>query len=730
MALSWWFGAALLASIGVADLSVDTKTDSILDRRAEAWRDYQHALSLFGGDEVVVVAIRGAEPFEKAVVEEVARISNRLSGIEGVRRVDSLSTVSLVSVGEDGVLELDPAIEADADGVLGIRRRPQLRGDHLAARVLVSDSGETLAIGVHLEAGREDDYPGIVEEIRAIVGPDSAVSGVPVFRTEGNRRTQRELLLFVPITILLISGLLYGIFWSWIAVWIPLLGSGIASWITLGVLGATGRPLTASSMILPSLLLALGCAYTMHVLTAARGCATRTELSAALRGVSRPIALSGLTTAIGFLGIATVRIEAAQELGAFGALGVVLVLAAALTAAPALLAMWPLPARDRLDNWIRTSVLGRIVRVATAGGASVISGTLAIMVVLGIGLTQTEVNTDLTTWFPRGSEVRESYEQIKEDLSGISPINVVVEAPEGRTVFEAPAVSAIDALAEHLDALDTVGKAVSYTGVVRQVHRGFSGDPNATVPADSALVQQYLMLLEGVPQMSDLLLEDGSAANIILRVDNNGSAELKRVAEAAESWWAAHGPAGFGATSTGIMFEFARAEDAVAYGQLQGIVIALGVIGIILLAIFRDWLVTSVALVPNLVPLVMVFGAMGWSGIPLDMGNIVLGSLALGIAVDDTIHVLSDYTGWRRVGVGTEEAVTRALRRTLPALVYTTAAIVIGFGVLGLSDFAATRNLGLVTAALVAVCLAADVLLLPALLVRYGAGNSALKSGG
>lgn len=730
MAISWWFGAALLASAGVANLSVDTKTDSILDRRSEAWRDYQRALRLFGGDEVVVVAIRGAEPFESAVVEEVARISDRLGAIEGVRRVDSLSTVSLVSVAEDGILELDPAIETDEEGLLGIRRRSQLRGDHLAARVLVSDTGETLAIGVQMEAGREDDYPAIVEQVRAIAGRSAAISGVPVFRTEGNRRTQRELLLFVPITMLLISGLLYGIFRSSIAVWIPLLGSGLASWVTLGALGATGRPLTASSMILPSLLLALGCAYTMHVLTAARGCATRSELDAAVRAVSRPIAFSGLTTAIGFLGIATVRIQAAQELGAFGALGVVLVLGAALTLAPALLAIWPLPARDRLDNWIRTSLLERIVRVAAAGGAGVIASSLAIMVILAIGLSQTGVNTDLTTWFPRGSEVRESYEQIKEDLSGISPINVVIEAPEGRTVLEAPAVSAIGALTEHLDSLDTVGKALSFTGVVRQVHRGFSGDPDAAVPTDSALVQQYLMLLEGVPQMSDLLLEDGTAANIILRVDDNGSAELRRVAEAAEDWWAEHGPAGFGATSTGIMFEFARAEDAVAYGQLQGIVIALCVIGLILLAIFRDWLVTAVALVPNLVPLVMVFGAMGWVGIPLDMGNIVLGSLALGIAVDDTIHVLSDYSDWRRRGAGAEEAVQKALRRTLPALVYTTAAIVIGFGVLGLSDFAATRNLGLVTAALVAICLAADVLLLPALLVRYGAGNSALKSGG
>ena len=725
-----WIGTALLASVGVASLNIDTKTDSILDRRAEAWREYQRALGLFGGDEVVVVAIRGTAPFDRTVVEEIARISTELQAVEGVRRVDSLSTVSLVSVADDGSLDLDPALQADAHGLLGVRRKSAVLNDHLAARVLVSDTGETLAIGVQMEAGREEDFPAIVEKVRSIAGPNAAVSGVPVFRTEGNRRTQRELLLFVPITILLIGGLLYAIFRSWVAVWIPLLGSGLASWITLGVLGATGRPLTASSMILPSILLALGCAYTMHVLTAARGRTGRDALEEGVRTVCRPIALSGLTTAIGFLGIATVRIEAAQELGAFGALGVVLVLGAALTVAPAMLVLWPLPVRDQLDNWVRTSLLGGVVSVSTSAGGAVIAASVAAMVLLGIGLSQTRVNTDLTTWFPRGSEVRESYEEIRSDLSGISPINVVVDAPEGSTVWEAPAVSAIESLAAHLESLDTVGKAISYTGVVRQVHRGFSGDPTAGVPADAALVQQYLMLLEGVPQMSDLLLEDGSAANVILRVNDNGSAELRAVADSAEHWWAAHGPTGFTATSTGIMFEFARAEDAVAYGQLQGILIALGVIGIILLAIFRDWLVTVIALVPNVVPLVMVFGGMGWIGIPLDMGNIVLGSLALGIAVDDTIHVLSDYSDWRRSGDRAGEAVAKALRRTLPALVYTTVAIVIGFGVLGLSEFSVTRNLGLVTAALVAICLAADVLLLPALLVRHDAGKSDLKSGG
>jgi predicted RND superfamily exporter protein len=348
----------------------------------------------------------------------------------------------------------------------------------------------------------------------------------------------------------------------------------------------------------------------------------------------------------------------------------------------------------------------------------VIFGTSVIVAGFGVGLIWTSVNTDLTAWFPRGSEVRESYAAIKDGLSGISPVNVMIDSEGGGPVTEPEVVAAISELAGYLDNMPEVGKALSFTDPLLQLHEGFSGSTAPALPHDRELIEQYLVLLESLEPLGDLLLDDRMSANIALRVNDNGSADLLNVARRAEEWWEENGVPGYRAISTGIMFEFARAEHAIAFGQIQGLAIALGAIGILLLVIFRRPKVAGAALVPNIIPLVVVFGAMGWIGIPLDVGNIVLGGLALGIAVDDTIHVVSDYCDHRRAGCAETEAVDRALRRALPAMVYTTAAIAIGFGVLVVSGFTMTRNLGAVTAAMVGICLLADVFLLPALLVR------------
>ena len=118
------------------------------------------------------------------------------------------------------------------------------------------------------------------------------------------------------------------------------------------------------------------------------------------------------------------------------------------------------------------------------------------------------------------------------------------------------------------------------------------------------------MLLEGVEMMDDVISSDRAVANVLLRVDDNGSADIMSLARRAEEWWANHGAAAFDARATGIMFEFARAEDAIAYGQIVGLSVALASIAVILFLIFRDTRLALVGLVPNAMPLVMIFGLM------------------------------------------------------------------------------------------------------------------------
>ena len=718
--LAGWSVLLFFAGLGALGLEIDTSTDSILDREDPAYAYHRHSQDLFGGEEMLVVAITGEEPWSPEALSEVVRLSAAFDGMDQVRRVDSLDTVPLIRVGSGGELELNAAL---VDGVpetpeARLRLSARVQADRIAPRNLVSDDGRVFAINLLLEAGTSDGFLELVDTARSQVDPKRTwISGVPVFRTEINTQTREELFTFVPLTVALMVGLLFFIFRSAYAVVLALSSGLLGTSMMIGMMGATGASITLITMILPSIVLALGCAYAMHIIAAAQGKGDLAGLRVALERVSLPVALSGLTTAIGFVSIGAVRIDAVREAGAYGALGVLATLAATLTVLPASLALKRLPAlRPRFATTLEGPVCDMLTRLTTRRRGRVLVAWALLALPLCLGLTRLDAATDATSWFPEGTRPRDEYDQIRRALSGISPVNVVVESKDGRPVTEPEVVDAIDQLADHLEARADVGKALSIADPLRQTHGGFIGDPALPLPQSRALIEQYLLLLESVESIHDVITEDRSAANVVLRVDDNRSGSLRDVAADAEAWWSEHGVPGFMARGTGTMFEFARAEDEITFGQIRGLTIAILVIGLVLWLVFGRLDLAALALVPNAVPVLAIFGFMGFAGIALDAGTVMVGSLALGIAVDDTMHVITSLYEAHEGGASSEQALAIALRTNLPALTYTTVVIALGFGILGLSDFTFIRNLGLLIAAIMGVCLAADVSLLPALL--------------
>ncbi len=697
---------------------IETSTDSILDRSAPAWQFYRRASEYFGEDEVLAVAIEGAEPYSTVALRSVLDLSDRLDGVQGVRRVDSLSTLPLVRQSGDGFVELEPVLAPGFAGSESERSALALAvdGDPIAKRLLASDDGRVLAVNVYLEPAETAAYEAVVDEVEQFAASASArVSGVPIFRIASNRQLRSELVKFVPLAVIAVGAVLLAAFRSWTSVLVCLLVSGAGTAVVSATMIAAGFPLTFTTLILPSILLALGAAYTMHFLTAARGVGSHETLSVALVQVVGPVALSGITTAIGFLAVATVRIEAITLLGVFGSLGVCAVFAASATLAPALLSLIPLgDGVPDLDRWLRGPARRWIVSLVARRRSAIVAIWLAVCAVAVVGLTRLEVETDATRWFARGTDVRDSYEWIRDELSGISPINVVLEAGPETRLDSAEGVQAIARLGDELRRMEHVGKVLSLADPLGQLHAGFGG---VGLPETDDLVMQYMMLLESVDYTRDLVTADGRRANVVLRVDNNGSSQLLAVARGAERAWQSHGLSDVSARATGIMFEFARVQDDIASGQLRGLLVAFAAVGLALLVVVGRPLLAILASLPNALPILVWFGMMGWARVPLDAGSVILGSLALGIAVDDTIHVVANYRRARGRGVDPYRSMHESLHRVLPALVFTTVTISVGFGLIGLSEFALTRNLGLFTAGLVGLCLLADVTLLPSLLL-------------
>jgi hypothetical protein len=353
-------------------------------------------------------------------------------------------------------------------------------------------------------------------------------------------------------------------------------------------------------------------------------------------------------------------------------------------------------------------------------------GTFVLLAgVFSGGISMIENSTNVVEWFSPGMQIRDDYERIKVDLAGITPVNVVVSSEGGSRVTEPAVLGAIARLKVYAESMPEVGKAIAATDPLRQINRVLAGKDG--VPETEDLAEQYLLLLDGSEQVEDLISSDRSAANVAVRMDSNESVDIMRVAELIDTWWDEHGEAGFSASFTGIMYQVARSADEITLGLLKGLSLAVGAIGVVLLVLLRSIRSAIVALVPNVIPLVVGFGAMGFLGVPLDAATVVLGSMALGIAVDDTIHVALAFGAQRRMGLDPTEALRRALPPVVPALIASTAVICGGFAVLSASSFTLIGNLGVLTTGIVVLCLICDLFLLPALLTRWP-GSSSLPS--
>lgn len=692
-----WLVLSVLLSLSVSQLDLDTSTSTFLDQSDPAWQIYQRSLDEYGGDEFIVVALEADAPFDPATLESVRQLTRSMEDIPGVRRVDSLSTVPLIRAGKDGELLLDPAL---ADGVPADPAqfeilKETLRADRIATRSLFSSNERIFAINIMLDDEVSGDRTEVVAAVRQLIGNRPArASGVPLFRTRVNSRTYKEVLIFVPITLICVSIVVAFAFASLRPVSIPIAIGAVGSLSAVGAMSLSDVSLSLSTMVLPSILLALGCAYSMHILTAAQGITSPRDLFPAIARVAKPVALSGFTTAIGFLAMAAVRIAAIQQLALFGALGTATLTLATLSLAPALVTLRPIPNRQSVfTGLIRVWLRPLVLIVADRHRDRALVGWGVVLAIMLTGVFALRVSTDIIVWFPKGTEIRDDYEVLRSQLSGISPVNVVVQADAERIVTEPGALRAIDALTRWLEEQAEVGKALAVTDPLRQVHEIYSGRPNAGLPTSRAMAEQYLMLLESVDYMRDVITEDRGSANLLLRVDDNGSDRLVALGERIDAWWIEHGVPGYSVETTGLMYEFGRSEEQIAYGQATGLGLALLTIGAVLLLVLRVPRSALVALVPNAVPLAITFGLMGLLGVPLDAATVCLGSLALGIAVDDTIHVMTGYTDLRSAGEKPLMALDRCMEQVLPALVFTTASVITGFAVLSLSQFTLIRNL-------------------------------------
>ena len=739
---------------GIPNIDIDASMESMFLENTESRRIHGEFKETFGEDEIIVIGIQAetGTVFNQetlGLVQKLTELFEELPEDLGVDRVVSLSNVHVVE-GGDGTLSAPALMEAIPEaGPTMEAMRKRVRENSLLYRNLISDNENSTAINIAL-ALRPDDRKfkeRLVEEVRAITTQHCSnhncyVAGIPVLTAYSSEYLRKDMLIFIPITILVIATILWLTFKSLLGVLLPLLSVGLALTWTLGLVGHLGKSITILSSVVPSLLLAVGIAYSIHVLTFFYGSRQKTyqeRIAATLDHVFWPIVVTGGTTLIGFASLASNDVPQIRDFGIYASFGIMAATLFSMYAVPAVLALKPESERvkeiraTKLELWFE-ALLNKATLLYNRYPRRIIASGVLVIVLGTIGAFTVEVDTDYASYFEGDSEPIQALNFMRDELAGERPINIVLRSTQGdndNRLLEPQNLRFIETIENYMREHSLISTTISIGGYLKELNKGWhQGNEQAfSLPTSRQQASQFLMLYDEPDEISRYLSDNGNEATIVGRssiISSNGF--LQYMNELQEHFGPLAKAQGLEFEITGSMFLLSQASIAIPYGLVKSLSIATFLVFCVFLVLFRNVQLSLIGLVANMVPILVYFALMSASGITLNTATSIAASLALGIAVDDTIHFMMGYLSGIKSGMSTVEALDDTLQKTGRALLFTTFANVLGFAVLALSSFSPLTSLGWLTACVLLVALIADLVLLPAMLLLWAPSKTRNQS--
>jgi hypothetical protein len=517
---------------------------------------------------------------------------------------------------------------------------------------------------------------------------------------------------------------------------------------TLGIAQLIGFPISLPTQILPSFLLAVGVGYTIHLLTVFfRSLAKRGERQAALeetlREVGLPILMTAVTTIAGLVSFVAATMEQAFQLGITGAIGVGVTSVYALVFLPAVLSVLPLSAeRNEAGVERGTGLLLACARLSTAHPKKLVGATLLMAVCALALLPRLDYSADPMAYFPEDHWLRVGTFFTDERLGGMQSLEVVVDTGQENGLYDVEVLDGMEAMDRLIPELRSEGELVTKTWsmlqVLKETHQALNENRPEfyAVPRDERLVAQELLLFEnsGADDLESFVSTDFSKARVSILTGWEDGVGKQRFIDRARDRIRDTMEGRAEVTLTGSVAMIARTASASSESLIRSYSLALLLITPIMMLMIGSLRAGLVSMVPNLIPILTALALMVVVGIELDLFTILGACIAIGLAVDDSIHFIS---GFRRHFARTGDAV-RSVELTMEstgrALLFTSVVLVAGFAVLGLSSMANLGYLGLTTAFAIGLAFVLDVTVTPALLVltyrKVGTERSAAESSG
>ena len=767
--------AALIAffAFQIRDFKLDASSDSLLLENDADLRVYEQIRRLFGSEDYLVVTYRPDEDlFSRESLDRLQALVEAFETLDSVEKVNSILSAPLFQSPKVPLMSLATGFQTLQKPTVDVAlARVEFMESPVYRNLIISADGNTSAIQItfvknealetlsrqrsdlrfkkhsqglnseeeqklrEVEAAYQRDYDQVQQQwaqdvaaVRSIMenhrnGAEIYLGGVPMIVSDMIDFVRRDLVVFGAGVLVFLIVALTLIFKSPRWVLLPLLTCVSTGLIMIGFLGWTDWRATVISSNFLSLLFIITMSMAIHLAVRYRELHTqnpdadhRSLVFEAACLVAKPCLYCALTTMVGFGSLLVSGIKPVIEFGRMMAMGIGVGYLVCFSLFPALLCLLPkaAPIKAKRDGFSMTAVFAGLT--AKHGTALLLVG-VCLLLLGGWGITRLTVENRFIDYFKKDTEIYKGMVVIDTNLGGTTPLDVVLTGEGDGYWYQPQNLARLRQVHEFLDEMPETGKVLSLDSMMKVVEEINNGKPLS--PFLMGLLRQFIPKDIKAEIIRPYMSDDGTKARISVRIKESYP-DLRREALLGKINQFLTGNMSIEpnhAKVNGVYVLYNNLLQSLFQSQITTIGVVFLATWLMFSVLFRSFYLATIAIVPNVFPVVFVLGTLGWLNIPLDMMTITIAAITIGIAVDHTIHYIHRFkTEFPRIG-SYRETMVHCHRSIGKAMYYTSITIIFGFSILVLSNFIPTIYFGLFTGLAMVVALAAALTILPQLMI-------------
>ncbi len=723
---------------GLPKLQVNTDLDSLVPANNIDRLSYQRVQEEFGPDNKIIIFVQDEQLWTPDKLAALGELHHSIAGVTGVTEVESLLNVRTLRRNA-GKISSGPVIsELPASNEQAQQLRDAALQDPLLRGSFISANGHATALVISVENARleGEDVEQLYQQIETVLVAErpqfSRLFQTGPARMNAELRTNlyRDLLVLGSLSALVLVLTILLSIRSLLAALIPLITSVLAMIWTFGLLAWVGMPVNILSAMLPSLIMVIAATGNIQLVLAYMRAHAQTDqqdhtgiLTLIARQAGLPLLLTMLTIVLGFVSNIFNDIGLVQQFAITSGLAVLANGILTLLLVPTLLSLFSRAPRhyfqQRSDNSRFPGIIIRTLRKTQDR----FPRRILLLTVLVCGFffyhaSTLYVTNDPVSYFSARHPLVQDINLIHDELAGVNQFYITLESNAEGAFLDPRNIEKLAEIQAFLTQQGVFDQSRSFADYLSLVHRELQGEqPGSALPATRQLVTQYMLLFHR-SEVDSYVSQDYSRANIIVRHNINDSRLLNQYANELHSVVNHIAGGGLVAHIVGQNLMINQAADTLKSAQINALLVLLTLIFIIVSVLFTSIKGGLIALVPAIVPIALMFGMMGLLGIPLNPGSVMVAVIAIGLAVDGTIHLLSRYNELCRKTSDYTAAVAIAVTDVAPPLIISSLALALGFSILIFSGFTVIAQFGALLTATMLFSILANLLITPVLMTR------------